>query len=77
MDAQLVIAQEKKQTITQIPLEGSPAPLDGMWTVKEVGYDVVVFIGTSGLLTVRMESIVSIQVRPDEPKKTPEPQVEK
>jgi len=40
MDAQLVIAQEKKLTVTPIRLEG-PRPLDGSWSVKEVGYDVV------------------------------------
>jgi glucose/arabinose dehydrogenase len=78
MDAQLAIALAGKKTITQIRLEGTPAPLEGPWMVKGVGDDVVVFEGSAGLMTVRMKAIVSIQVKPETaPAIPPEPQVEK
>ncbi len=76
MDAQLVIAQEKKLTVTPIRLEG-PRPLDGSWSVKEVGYDVVAFEGSPGVMTVRLEGIVSVQVLHGKvPAPTPEPQID-
>jgi len=64
MEFQLVVAKEKNQKVTQIRLESTPVPLEGLWSVKEVGYDVALFDGPSGVLTLRIKKIVGIQVSP-------------
>ena len=61
MDDQLLRVHEEGGRISQIRLENVPVPLKGPWEVKEVGYDVIVFQGHPGKLTVRLESIVAIQ----------------
>lgn len=75
MDAQLALAKEKRQKVTSIYLEGTPTPLIGQWSVQEVGFDVVVLNDPAGVLTLKIESIVGIQVK--EVKKPSEPPVEK
>lgn len=75
MDMQLAIAKEKGKRVTLIHLEGNPTPLVGQWSVQEVGFDVVVLDGPSGVLTLKIEAIVGVQV--EDVKKSPEPQVEK
>lgn len=76
MDAQLQQAYDQKRQVTLIHLEGALAPLVGQWSVKELGYDVVVLDGPSGVLTLRIEAIVGVQVEPAKEAAPPFPSTE-
>ena len=47
----------------------------GQWSVQEVGFDVVVLNDPAGVLTLKIEAIVGVQV--EEVKKPVDSQVEK
>jgi len=86
MEDQLAKAHDEKRVVTQIRLEHTPEPLVGLWSVKEVGYEIALFDGPAGVLTLRIAAIVGIQLAPAQrpaptgasPEGVPgEPQVEK
>lgn len=79
LESQLAEAGGKHQKITQVRLVNVPLPVDGLWEIKDVGFEVVVLEGAAGKWVVRCDQLAGFLVAgpASAPLKTVEPQLEK